>query len=183
MGNIYNDIERVLITKGQLENKVSEIADMINTEYADKNPILICILKGSVVFYADLCKLINCNMQMDFMVVSSYGSGTESKRQLNIKKDLDNDIKGRDIVIIEDIIDSGNTLCALKAMLLERHPASLKIITLLNKPARREADIDADYSGFVIPDEFVVGYGLDYAEQYRNMPYVGVLKKRVYERS
>ena len=181
MANIYNDIKCVLITKEQLEQKVAEIADMINSEYADKNPILICILKGSVVFYADICKYINCNMQMDFMVVSSYQNGSTSTRDVKIKKDLDNDIKGRDVIIIEDIIDSGNTLCALKKNLLDRKPASLKIFTLLNKPERREADIVPDYSGFTVPDEFVVGYGLDYAEQYRNMPYIGVLKEEIYK--
>ena len=181
MSNIHNDIDFVLISEQQLTDKVSEMADIINREYADSNPILVCILKGSAIFYADLCKHISCKMQMDFMVASSYQNGTESSGSVNIKKDLDNDINGRDVIIIEDIIDSGNTLCNLKKELSKRKPASLKIMTLLNKAARREADIAPDYCGFDIDDYFVVGYGLDYAEQYRNMPYIGVLKKEIYE--
>ena len=182
MGNIYNDIEAVLVTKQQLEDKVAEIADMINCEYMDKNPIVVCILKGSVRFYADLCKQINCNMQMDFMVVSSYDDSTTGGPVVKIKKDLEYSITGRDVIIIEDIIDSGRTLYALKKKLLEREPASLKIITLLDKPSRRDKTITIipDFCGFEVEDKFVVGYGLDYAQQYRNMPYIGVLKAEIY---
>ena len=182
MGNIYNDIEAVLVTKQQLEDKVAEIADMINCEYMDKNPIVVCILKGSVIFYADLCKQINCNMQMDFMVVSSYDDSTTGGPVVKIKKDLEYSITGRDVIIIEDIIDSGRTLYALKKKLLEREPASLKIITLLDKPSRRDKTITIipDFCGFEVEDKFVVGYGLDYAQQYRNMPYIGVLKAEIY---
>ena len=182
MGNIYNDIEAVLVTKQQLEDKVAEIADMINCEYMDKNPIVVCILKGSVIFYADLCKQINCNMQMDFMVVSSYDDSTTGGPVVKIKKDLEYSITGRDVIIIEDIIDSGRTLYALKKKLLEREPTSLKIITLLDKPSRRDKTITIipDFCGFEVEDKFVVGYGLDYAQQYRNMPYIGVLKAEIY---
>lgn len=184
MANIYNDIDCVLITKQQLEEKVAEIAEMINCEYMEKNPLVVCILKGSVIFFADLCKLINCNMQMDFMVASSYEDSTTGNPVVNIKKDLEYDINGRDVIIIEDIIDSGRTLYALKNKLLERHPASLKIITLLDKPDRRLKNITIvpDFCGFVIPDKFVVGYGLDFAQQYRNMPYIGVLKEEIYNK-
>lgn len=180
MSEIYKDIESVLISEQQIKEKVAEFAEMISREYADSNPILICVLKGSVVFYADLCKLIRCKMQMDFMVVSSYGNATQSKGSVKIKKDLDNDIRDRHVIIIEDIIDSGNTLYDLKRVLEGRGPASLKIITLLDKKSRREADIMPDHYGFDIDDVFVVGYGLDYAEQYRNLPFVGILKKEIY---
>ena len=181
MSNIYNDIDSTLLSQEEIEKKVTELAQIINTEYSDKNPIMVCILKGSAIFYSDLCKQITCKMQMDFMQASSYGNGTETTGMVIIKKELDNDIKGRHVVLIEDIIDSGVTLSNLKIELQKREPASLKIMTLLSKRARRESDIEADYCGFEIDDYFVVGYGLDFAEQYRNMPYVGVLKKEVYE--
>lgn len=180
MSYCSSDIKRVLYTEQELDAKVSELAQIITDEYVDKRPIIVCILKGSVVFYAQLCKRIDCDMQMDFMVASSYLSGMESMGAVNIKKDLENDIAGRHVILVEDIIDSGNTLFKLKNLLNTRNPASVKIVTLLNKHDRREANIEADYCGFDIPNEFVVGYGLDYDEKYRNLPYVGVLKSEVY---
>ena len=143
--------------------------------------MVVCILKGSVVFFSDLIRNMKTPLTIDFMSVSSYGSGTKSTGELTIKKDLSTDIKGRDVLIVEDIIDSGNTLYNLKKLLNARAPSSVNIVTLLDKPERREVPMEPEYTCFVIEDEFVVGYGLDYAEQYRNLPYVGVLKRCVYE--
>ncbi len=179
---MLNDVERVLITKEELKQKVKELATQINKDYAGKTPLFVCILKGSVFFFTDILREINIPVNMDFMVVSSYGSGSASSGQLTIKKDLTIDICGKDVIIVEDIVDSGNTLFKLKKLLLERNPASVKIITLLDKPDRRVVDIQPDYCGFVIPDEFVIGYGLDYAEKYRTIPEVCILKRSVYEK-
>ena len=179
---MLNDVERVLITKEELKQKVKELATQINKDYAGKTPLFVCILKGSIFFFTDILREINIPVNMDFMVVSSYGSGSASSGQLTIKKDLTIDICGKDVIIVEDIVDSGNTLFKLKKLLLERNPASVKIITLLDKPDRRVVDIQPDYCGFVIPDEFVIGYGLDYAEKYRTIPEVCILKRSVYEK-
>ena len=179
---MLNDVERVLITKEELKQKVKELATQINKDYAGKTPLFVCILKGSIFFFTDILREINIPVNMDFMVVSSYGSGSTSSGQLTIKKDLTIDICGKDVIIVEDIVDSGNTLFKLKKLLLERNPASVKIITLLDKPDRRVVDIQPDYCGFVIPDEFVIGYGLDYAEKYRTIPEVCILKRSVYEK-
>lgn len=181
MKQFENEMKYVMLSQEQIRTKVEELAETLTKEYEGKRPILVCILKGSVIFYADICRLIDCDMQMDFMVASSYGSGAVFSGKVDIKKDLDNDIKGRHVLLVEDIIDSGNTLYNLKNELIKREPASVKIVTLLNKQERREADISADYCGFDIPNEFVVGYGLDYNEKYRNMPYIGVLKPEIYE--
>lgn len=178
--NMLNDIERVLVTKEELEEKVQVIADKIAVDYKDKNPVFLGILKGSFVFMADLMRKINIYCDIDFMAVSSYGNRSTTSGAVKINKDLSQDIDGRHVVIVEDILDSGVTLSYLKNYLMNRNPASIAICTLLDKPARRKADIKADYFGFDIPDEFVVGYGLDYAERYRNLPFIGVLKPEIY---
>ena len=178
--NILNDIEKTLVTQEELDAKVQELADKIAEDYEDKNPVFLGILKGSFVFMADLMRKINIYCDIDFMAVSSYGKRSTTSGAVKINKDLSQDIEGRHVVIIEDILDSGVTLSYLKSYLMNRNPASISICTLLDKPARRKADIKADYFGFDIPDEFVVGYGLDYAERYRNLPFIGVLKREIY---
>ena len=182
MYNMYDDLAYVMITKEQIEQKVKEIAETLDREYCDKLPVMVCILKGSTPFYADLVRNMKIPVRFDFMSVSSYGSGTKSTGKLNMKKDLDNSIEGRHVVLVEDIMDSGNTLFHLKKLLSERSPASVRIVTLLDKPSRREVDISPDYCCFEIENEFVVGYGLDYDERYRNLPVVGVLKPEVYNK-
>ena len=177
---IHSDVERIMLKEDEIQERVKEVAAKLDLIYKDRNPVVVCILKGSVVFFADLIRNMHAKMELDFMSVSSYGAGTTSG-ELKIKQDLRTDIKGRDVLIVEDIIDSGNTLYSLKKLLNERNPASLNIVTLLDKPERRVAPIEPEYTCFVIEDEFVIGYGLDYAEQYRNLPYVGVLKRSVYE--
>ena len=166
---LENDILRVLLTEEQIQAKVKELGERISRDYAGKNPLLVCILRGAVPFYADLCKHIDDYMEMDFMAVSSYEDGMTSHGIVRIKKDLDVNIENRHVLIVEDIMDSGT-----------RNPASLRIVCLLDKPERRTCEITPDYFGFIVPDEFVVGYGLDYADAYRNLPYIGVLKKGVY---
>lgn len=178
---LEKDVAYVLFTEEQIKARVKEIADQINEEYAGKDPLILGILKGVYPFYADLMRGLIIHAETDFLIASSYGNGTVSTGVLKIKKDTDIDLKGRHVIIVEDIIDSGNTLYLLKNELLKREPASLKIATLLNKTARRERPIDGDYIGFDCCDEFVVGYGLDYAGKYRNLPYVGVLKEKVYK--
>lgn len=178
--NILNDIEKVLVSQEELEAKVQELADRIAADYEDKDPVFLGILKGSFVFMADLMRKINIYCDIDFMAVSSYGSGSTTSGAVKINKDLSQNIEDRHVIIIEDILDSGVTLSYLKKYLLNRNPASISICTLLDKPARRRTDIKADYYGFNIPDEFVVGYGLDYAERYRNLPFIGVLKPEIY---
>jgi len=169
---------KILIDESEIEKRIDEIARQINDEYKGKEVILACILKGSVYVTCELSKRLNIPVILDFMLVSSYGDGTVSSKNVLIKKDLDEDIKGKNVIIIEDIIDSGRTLFKLSDLLRKRNPASLKIFTLLDKPQRREKDYDVkvDYVGFEIPDLFVVGYGLDYAQQYRNLRYIGVVE-------
>lgn len=166
----------VLISEDKVDARICELAEQISKDYAGKELHLIVILKGSVFFACELAKRITVPVTMDFMSVSSYGNGMVSAGHITVKKELDEDIEGKDILIVEDIVDSGNTLFHLKNLLVGRGPASLKIITLLDKPDRRVAEVTTDYCGFEIPDEFVVGYGLDYAQKYRNLPYVGVIK-------
>ena len=178
---LEQDIERVLFTEEELKARVAEIAARIDRDYAGKEPMLISVLRGSFIFMADLARAITLPCTVDFMAVSSYGSGTTSSGQVKITKDLSESIEGRDIIVVEDILDSGNTLSYLLQILQARHPASMKLCTLLDKPDRRIKPVHVDYSGFSIPDEFVVGYGLDFAEKYRNLPYIGVLKPCVYE--
>lgn len=176
-----NDVEKILITKEEVAKRIKELGKSISEDYGDKDILCIGILKGSVVFLADLIREIENNVSIDFMTVSSYGNSTETSGNITIKKDLDTDISGKHVLIVEDIIDSGITLSRLKELLLKRNPASLKICTLLNKPERRLADIDVEYIGFDIPNEFIIGFGLDYSEKYRELPFVGVLKREVYE--
>ena len=177
-----DDILKVLLSEEEIAAKVQEIGAQISKDYADKNLLLVRVLKGSVVFMADLMRAITVNAAIDFMSVSSYGSGVKTSGEVKIIKDLDRPLEGLDLLLVEDILDSGMTLSYLRDMLSKRGPKSIRIATLLDKPARRQADIQADYVCFDVPDEFVVGYGLDYAEKYRNLPYVGVLKPCVYEK-
>lgn len=174
------DIEKVLFSEKEIEEIVGRLGAQISEDYKDKNLLLVGILKGSVVFMADLMRKISVPCSIEFMALSSYGSDTRSSGVVRVLKDLSIDIKDYDVLIIEDILDSGNTLSHLKAMLELRKPKSLKICTFFDKPERRTANISADYVGAVIPDAFIVGYGLDYAEKYRNLPYVGVIKPEVY---
>ncbi len=175
-----NDIERILITEEQIKEAVKRIAKQLEEDYDGKEVLFVGLLKGSIAFMADIIKAYTKVCSIDFMSVSSYGAGTESSGRVNIVKDLSQPIDGKDIVIIEDIIDSGNTLSFIKAYFAAKNANSVKICTLLNKPDRRVVDIDVDYIGYDIPDEFVIGYGLDYNEHYRNLPYVGILKRSVY---
>ena len=179
---IHPDIEQVLYTEEQLHSRVREVGEQIAADYAGREPMLISVLRGSYIFMADLTRAISLDVTVDFMVVSSYGAGTVSSGQVEIKKDLSDTIEGRDLIIVEDILDSGMTLSYLTELLQDRSPASIRIATLLDKPERRKVDIAPDYVGFTVPDEFVVGYGLDYAELYRNLPYVGILAPHVYEK-
>jgi hypoxanthine phosphoribosyltransferase len=176
------DIQEVLISKERLEARIREMAADITRDYAGKAPLIVGILRGSFIFMADLVRNIDLPITMDFMVVSSYGAGTTSSGLVNIKKDLEESIEGKDVIIVEDILDTGNTLVKLTAELLHRRPASLKLCVMLDKPDRRTTPIRADYVGFSIPDAYVVGFGLDYDQGYRQLPYVGVLKPEVYEK-
>lgn len=173
------DIERILISEEELHRKVAEIGRKISKDYEGKEPIFIGVLKGCFIFMADLIREINVQCSIDFMAVSSY-SGTNSTGAVKINSDLSSDICGKDVILVEDILDSGITLNYLKKYIEGRSPASVSIVTLMDKPERRKADVYADYSCFEIPDEFVVGYGLDYNQKYRNLPYIGVLKREVY---
>lgn len=174
------DILRVLLSEDELAAKVAEIGTQISRDYMGKRLVMVSVLKGSVVFMADLMRAVTVPAEIDFMCVSSYGNGAKTSGVVKIIKDLDNDLAGMDLLLVEDILDSGMTLEYIKKLLLGRNPNSVKICTLLDKPERRKADIVPDYKGFEVPDEFVVGYGLDYAEKYRNLPYIGVLKPSVY---
>ena len=176
-----DDILKVLLSEEQLKEKCAEMGAQITRDYAGKNLLLVTVLKGAVVFLADLMRAIDTPAEIDFMVVSSYGSGVKSSGVVKIVKDLDVPLKDRHILIVEDILDSGLTLSYIKGILQDRGPASIRIVTLLDKPTRRKADIKADYVGFEVPNEFIVGYGLDYDGLYRNLPYVGILKRSVYE--
>lgn len=182
MSGKHQDVERIMLSRAEISARIKELAAKIDIDYAGKKPVMVCILKGSVIFFSDLIREMQTPIEIDFMVVSSYGAGTTSTGTLNVKKDLVINITGKDVLIVEDIVDSGNTLYNLKKLLESRGPASLKVITLLDKPERRQVDMTPEYRGFEIEDEFVVGYGLDYAEEYRNLPYVGVLKRSVYEK-
>ena len=177
------DIAQVLLSEEQLRSRVREMGAQIAEDYRDKNPTMVCILKGAVMFYTDLLRAIPVPLTMDFMAVSSYGKSTKSSGEVEIRKDLSTSIEGKHVIIVEDIVDSGFTLTYLTKMLASRGAASIKLCTLLDKPSRRAPGITlkADYSGFEVGNEFVVGYGLDYAEKYRNLPYIGILKPEVYE--
>jgi len=174
------DLSHVLISEEQLSQKVRELGERISADYKGKPLLLVSVLKGSIVFMADLMRAISIPVQVDFMSVSSYGNGVKTSGVVKILKDLDNPIQGLDVLVVEDILDSGMTLGYLREILLKRNCSSIRIVTLLDKPERRQVDIFPDYCGFQVPDDFVVGYGLDYNEQYRNLPYVGVLKPEIY---
>ena len=177
---MHQDIERVLISEQELAARIAELGKQVAADYADKDPIFLGILKGVVMFFSDMIRATPIQCQIDFMAVSSYGGGTSTSGKVRMLKDVSVDLRGRHVVILEDILDSGNTLAFLKDYMLAKGAKSITIVTLLDKPARREKAITADLAGFVVPDEFVVGYGLDYCQQYRNMPYIGVLKPEVY---
>ena len=179
---LEQDIKKILISHDEIVTAARELGQKLTEDYQGKNPILGGILKGSVPFMAELIKHIDTHIELDFMLVSSYHGGTSSSGVINIIKDMDQDIKGRDILFVEDIIDTGKTLKSLKELFEGRQPASVKIATLLDKPEGRLVEIEADYTCFTIPNEFVVGYGLDYDENYRNLPYIGVLKEEVYSK-
>ena len=182
--SMHDDIKNVLVTEEELKAKVAELGAQISRDYEGKNLLLVSILKGAVVFMADLMRAVTIPCSIDFMVVSSYGgTNTQTTGLVKIVKDLDADLTGKDVLIVEDILDTGVTLSNLVPMLKMRNPSSVKICAILDKPTRRKADIQPDYEGFQVPDEFVVGYGLDYNEKYRNLPYVGVLKPHVYEQA
>lgn len=176
------DVQEILITEQQLQDKIRELADQVYADYADKNPVFIGVLKGVVVFYADFIRAFKAPCQLDFMWISSY-VGTESTGKMLVRQDVSADLKGRHVVILEDIYDTGNSLSFVYDHILSKEPASLKVCTLLDKPDRRRPGVtlQADYTGFVIPNAFVIGYGLDYNEKYRNLPYVGILKPEVYQ--
>ncbi len=178
--SLAEDVERILIDADTLQARISELGRDIAETYAGQDLLLLAVLKGSVIFLADLMRAITIPNSVDFMAVSSYGAGVQSTGVVRIMKDLDAPIAGRNLLIVEDIIDSGHTLNYLVRTLQERNPATLRIVTLLDKPARREVNIPVDWVGFSIPNEFVIGYGLDYNELYRNLPYIGVLKADVY---
>jgi hypoxanthine phosphoribosyltransferase len=180
MNNLANDVMDILLSESQIQQRVSELGGRISADYAGLNPLLLCVLKGGYVFLADLTRCLTIKHDVDFMAISSYGDGTESSGVVRILKDLDRDISGRHVLVVEDIIDTGRTLAYLMQNLRVRQPASLKVCTLLNKPSRREIHLDVDYTGFEIPDRFVIGYGLDYAGHYRNLRFVGVLKPEIY---
>ena len=177
---MHEHVASILYSEEQLRQRVKELGGQITADYAGKEPVLASVLRGSYIFMADLTRAIDLPVTVDFMAVSSYGAGTKSSGQVEIKKDLSDSIEGRDLIIVEDILDSGNTLFYLMEILKGRKPASIRICTLMDKPDRRTQPIVADYVGFTIPDAFVVGYGLDYDEKYRNLPYVGILKPSVY---
>lgn len=178
---MLNDVQEVLITREEILKRVKELGEQISRDYKDKELMLIGVLKGSVPFMADLLREITIHCTMDFMAVSSYGNSTESTGAVRILKDLDSNIEKKNILIVEDIIDTGYTLKYLIENLKSRKPDDLKICCLLDKPDRRKVHLEIEYTGFKIPDAFVVGYGLDYAERYRNLPFIGILKKEVYE--
>jgi hypoxanthine phosphoribosyltransferase len=182
MGAMNGDIERILLTREEIAGKVRELGAALSREYEGLEPLMVCVLKGSAVFYADLCRSMDIPLRMDFIAVSSYGRHSGSSGEVRLIKDLDESIEGRHVVVVEDILDTGLTLRYLADMLRSRAPASLKICVLLDKPERRRVAIEPDYTGFVVPNEFVVGYGLDYAEKYRNLPDIGILKEEIYKK-
>ena len=177
---MHQDVEQILYTEEDLRRRIRELGAQIAADYAGRTPMLVSVLRGSYIFLADLTRAIDLDLTVDFMAVSSYGGGTSSTGQVQITKDLSGDISGKHVIVVEDILDSGNTLSYLLKLLEQRKPASIRLCTLLDKPERRTKPVEVSYSGFAIPDAFVVGYGLDYAEHYRGLPYIGILKPEVY---
>jgi len=179
---LRDDVDKILISEEDLESRIAELGQAINATYTDDDrPLLVCVLKGAFMFLADLVRHLDMRHEVDFMEISSYGSGTASSGVVRILLDLEQNIEGRHVLVVEDIVDSGRTLDYVIRNLQTRRPASLRICTLLNKPSRREIEIPLDWVGFEVPDEFVAGYGLDFAEVYRNLPFIGVLKEQVYQ--
>lgn len=179
---LQDDIKAVLYSEEQIQSKVKELGEQLSKDFNGRNPLVICVLKGAFIFMADLVKAITVPLELDFMAVSSYGQSTKSSGVVKIIKDLDVSVEGRDVIIVEDIIDSGLTLSYLIDVLERRNAKTVTVAALFDKPARRTVDLEPDYRGFTLPDEFVVGYGLDFAEKYRNIPYIGILKPEVYEK-
>jgi hypoxanthine phosphoribosyltransferase len=179
--SIKKDIAEVLIGAEELQAKVAELGQQISEDYRGRNPLLICILRGAVLFLSDLIRATDIPLEMDFMAISSYGDSTESSGVVRLVMDLKSNITGRNVLIVEDVVDTGRTLAYILDNLQTRRPADIKVCALLSKPSRREVEIKLDYLGFEVPDEFVVGYGLDYAENYRNLPFIGVLKPELYK--
>ena len=177
---MHKDLAKILITKEEIEKRVKEMGEEITRDYEGESVLMVAILRGAVVFFSELVKNVDLDVRFDFMVVSSYGASSTSSGEVRIIKDISQGIEGKNVLIIEDIIDTGNTLKNLKKTLLTRNPKSLKIVSLLDKPSRRVVELEGDYVGFTVPNEFVVGYGLDYAEKYRNLPEIGVLKEEIY---
>lgn len=180
--SMENDLDKIILTQEQITKRVAELGEEITKDYQDKQLVVIGILRGAAVFMADLIREVKLPMEIDFMSVSSYGASTKSSGVVRINKDLDSTITDKHVLIVEDIVDTGLTLKYIVENLMSRKPASVRLCTLLDKPSRRAVDVDVHYNGFTIPDEFVVGYGLDYAEIYRNLPYIGVLKPEIYTR-
>ncbi|MBN1488164.1 MAG: hypoxanthine phosphoribosyltransferase [Anaerolineae bacterium] len=180
--SLYNDVEKVLVSEEQIQQRIKELAGEMNAIYSDDNPpLLVCILKGAYMFLSDLTRHLTFRHELDFMEISSYGHSTKSSGIVRILLDLAASIENRHVVIVEDIVDTGNTLDYIIRNMSTRNPASLRVATLLNKPSRRILEVPVDFVGFEVPDEFVIGYGLDFAEQYRNLPFIGVLKAEVYQ--
>lgn len=177
---MHQDLKEILLTQQQLADKTKELAQRISNDYRGKEFVMVTVLKGGFIFASDLVRQMDIDVDINFMAVSSYGSGTRSSGNVKIVKDLDSDIRGKHVLIVEDIVDSGHTLSFLMQLMKDRGAVDVKICTILNKPSRREVDIDVAYLGYDIPDEFVVGYGLDYDERYRNLPYLATLKEEVY---
>jgi hypoxanthine phosphoribosyltransferase len=177
---MHPDLEEILFTEEQILGAVEQLGERLSADYEGKNPLFICVLKGAVMFMADLVKHVTIPMEMDFMATSSYGESSKSSGVVRILKDLDGSIEGRHVVIVEDIVDTGLTLNYLRDVLRHRQAASVKIVALFDKPEGRSVDIMPDYYGFTVPNQFIVGYGLDYAEKYRNLPCVGILKREIY---
>lgn len=176
------DLQSIMLSEEQIRGKVKEAAAWLDERFAGKNPLAVSVLKGSVMFFCDLVRAMNTPVEIDFMTISSYGSSTKSSGIPKILMDLSASVEGRDVILVEDIVDSGNTLCKLRDLLVGRGAKSFTVVALLDKPARRQVNIAPDYSCFTIEDEFIVGYGLDYAQQYRNLPYIAILKREVYEK-
>jgi hypoxanthine phosphoribosyltransferase len=177
---MHADVEEILLSGEEVQARVAELGAQLAADYTGRDPVLVSVLKGSIIFLADLVRAMPIPLSIDLMEVSSYGTSTESSGQVRILKDLSTSIEGREVIVVEDIIDTGLTLNYLLRYLHDKQPASIRICCLLDKPARRLAPIEIDYSGFTIPDRFVIGYGLDYGERYRNLPYIGVLRPSVY---
>lgn len=179
---LEKDLEKVLVSEEQLKKRIAEIAKEISEDYAGKEPVMVAVLKGSVMFFTDLVRQLDLPVTLDFMAISSYGAGVASSGEVKIIKDIDGKIGGKDVIIVEDIVDSGYSMNCLLKLFATRSPRSVRVCALLDKPSRREIPVQIDYAGFEIENEFVVGYGLDYAGKYRNIPYIGVLKKEVYDK-